>query len=200
MRERSVEVSQRFASAADRARWLTSHKPVPTPISIAQGDALDIGSRHFPPPPFGAIAGDVAPAEGPPTGAGPIDVGDGLFTYGQLLALPTDRPSRTVADRPGLDGAAPSIRADGVYSGANGGSDPCLPRASVRVWPATTLDHAGRARVRLPDRTGSLPPQGLVRRSLRARDPDVPQPAPASLHDAAVHEPDRNLDLLRKVR
>ena len=39
---RSVEVSQRFASAADRARWLASGKPVPVPISIAQGDALDI--------------------------------------------------------------------------------------------------------------------------------------------------------------
>jgi hypothetical protein len=89
MRERSVEVSQRFASAAGRARWLASGKPVPVPISIAQGDALDIGSGHFPPPPFGEIAADVPPLEGPPTGAGPVDVGDGVFTYGQLLALPT---------------------------------------------------------------------------------------------------------------
>jgi hypothetical protein len=90
MRDRSVEVSQRFASPADRARWLESHKPVPVPISIAQGDALDAGSGHFPPPTFGAIGAEVPPVEGPPAGAGPVDVGDGLFTYRELLALPTD--------------------------------------------------------------------------------------------------------------
>jgi len=89
-RERSVEVSQRFASAADRARWLASGRPVPVPVSIAQGDALDIGSGHFPSPQLEAIAPQVPPTEGPPTGAGPVDVGDGPFTYRQLLALPTD--------------------------------------------------------------------------------------------------------------
>ena len=90
MRERSVEVSQRFASPADRARWLASGKPVPVPVSIAQGDALDVGGGHFPSPQFEAIAGQVPPTEGPPIGAGPVDVGDGPFTYRQLLALPTD--------------------------------------------------------------------------------------------------------------
>ena len=90
MRERSVEVSQRFASPADHARWLASRKPVPIPVSIAQGDAVDVGSGDFPPPTFGAIAPEVPPAEGPPTGAGPVDVGDGVFTYRQLLAIPTD--------------------------------------------------------------------------------------------------------------
>jgi hypothetical protein len=90
MRERSVEVSQRFASPADRARWLASGKPVPVPVSIAQGDALDVGSGHFPSPQFEAIAPQVPPTEGPPTGAGPVDVGDGPFTNRQLLALPTD--------------------------------------------------------------------------------------------------------------
>ena len=88
MRQRSVEVSQRFASPADRARWLTSRKPIPVPISVAQGDALDIGSDHFPSSVFGEIAADVPPIEGPPAGAGPVDVGDGLFTHGQLLAVP----------------------------------------------------------------------------------------------------------------
>jgi hypothetical protein len=88
MRERSVEVSQRFASAAGRARWLAGRKPVPVPISIAQGDALDIGSGDFPSPTFGAIAPDVPPIEGPPIGAGPIDVGDSLFSYPQLLTVP----------------------------------------------------------------------------------------------------------------
>lgn len=90
MRERMVEVSQRFASPADRARWLASGKPVPVPVSVAQGDALDISSGHFPSPQFKAIAPQVPPVEGPPTGAGPVDVGDGPFTYGQLVALPSD--------------------------------------------------------------------------------------------------------------
>lgn len=93
MRERSVEVSQRFASSAGRARWLASDKPVPVPISIAQGDALDIGSSHFPSSVFGDIAPDVPPAEGPPAGAGPVDVGDGLFSYRQLLDLPVSGPA-----------------------------------------------------------------------------------------------------------
>ena len=90
MRERSVEVSQRFASPADRDRWLAGRKPVPLPISITQGDALGVGSGHFPPPEFGAIAPQIPPQEGPPTGVGPVDVGDGLFTYVELAALPTD--------------------------------------------------------------------------------------------------------------
>lgn len=61
---------------------------MPVPISIAHGDALDIGSGQLPSPGFGAIAPDVPPVEGPPVGAGPVDVGDGLFTYRQLLTLP----------------------------------------------------------------------------------------------------------------
>lgn len=90
MRERNVEVSQRFASPADRVRWLASGKPVPVPVSIAQGDALDVGGGHFPSPQFEAIAARVPPTEGPPNGAGPVDVGDGPFTYRQLLTLHTD--------------------------------------------------------------------------------------------------------------
>ncbi|MGZ4250231.1 MAG: hypothetical protein ACXVUE_18220 [Solirubrobacteraceae bacterium] len=93
MRERSVEVSQRFASAPDRARWLATGRPVPVPISIAQGDALDVGSGHFPSPVFGEIAADVPPTEGPPTGVGPVDVGDGLFSHQQLLGLPGSGPT-----------------------------------------------------------------------------------------------------------
>lgn len=89
MRERRVEVSQRFASADDRARWLASGKQVPVPVSVAQGDGLDIGSGHFPSAVLDAIATDVPPVEGPPTGAGPVDVGDSPFIYRQLLALPT---------------------------------------------------------------------------------------------------------------
>ena len=92
MRERSVEVSQRFASPGDRARWLASRKPVPV-TDDAQGDALDIGSGNFPSAVFGQIDANVPAPEGPPSGAGPIDLGDGLFTYRQLLALPASGPA-----------------------------------------------------------------------------------------------------------
>ena len=92
MRERSVEVSQRFASPVDRARWLASRKPVPV-TDDAQGDALDIGSGHFPSSVFGQIDANVPAPEGPPSGAGPIDLGDGPFTYRQLLALPASGPA-----------------------------------------------------------------------------------------------------------
>jgi hypothetical protein len=88
-RERMVEDWQRFVSSAGRARWRATKKRVPTPISVAQGDALDIASGHFPSPLFGDSCADAPPAEGPPAGAGPIDVGDGLFTYRQLMSLPT---------------------------------------------------------------------------------------------------------------
>ena len=89
MRERSVEVSQRFASAAGRARWLASGKPVPVPIWDAQGDGLEIASGHYPSPALDEVTADLPAVEGPPIGAGPVDVGDGLFGYRQLLALPT---------------------------------------------------------------------------------------------------------------
>lgn len=88
MRERSIEVSQQFASPAARARWLASRKAVPVPIWDAQGDGLDVASGHFPSPVLDEITADVPPIEGAPIGAGPVDVGDGLFGYRQLLALP----------------------------------------------------------------------------------------------------------------
>ena len=110
-RERSVEISQRFASRIGHARWLASRKPIPVPISIAQGDALDIGSDHFPSSVFGEIAAVVPPIEGPPAGAGPVDVGDGLFSYGQLLALPAGGAAA-------LNG---SIRRGGTFATATGG-------------------------------------------------------------------------------
>jgi hypothetical protein len=93
MRERSVEVSQRFASSAGRARWRASGKPMLVPISIAQGDGLDIGSSHFPSSVFGEVAPDVPPTEGAPAGAGPVDVADGLFSYQQLRGLPMSGPA-----------------------------------------------------------------------------------------------------------
>src|SRR5205085_534236 len=32
----------------------------------------------------------------------------------------------------------------GIYPEADGGRDPCLPRISVRVWPARTIHRGGR--------------------------------------------------------
>ncbi len=95
MRERTVEAWQRFASAADRAKWRAHEKLPAPPVTVDQGDGLVIGEGHFPPDPFGDNGGDVPPVEGPPTGSGPIDVGDSFFTYGQLLALP-DSPAAAV--------------------------------------------------------------------------------------------------------
>jgi hypothetical protein len=154
MRERSAEVSQRFASPADRARWLASHRPVPIPISIAQGDALDVGSGHFPPPPFGSIVAEAPPAEGPPTGAGPTDVGDGLFTYGQLLALPSGGGAAALSR---IDRAWTALRhragrmlerwhSPGAAVVARGDLGP-LPRAARAIQELTSIAHLDAAPV-----------------------------------------------------
>jgi hypothetical protein len=154
MRERNVEVSQRFASPGDRARWLGSRKPIPIPVSIAQGDALDVSSRHFPPPPFGTGgAADVPPSEGAPTGAGPVDVGDGVFTYDQLLALPMDG----AAARSRIDRAWAALRhrygrmlqrwhSPGATAVARGDLGP-LPRAGRAIEELTLIAHLDAAPV-----------------------------------------------------
>ena len=77
-----------FRVAGRSRSLLASRKPVPVPVSIAQGDALDIGGGRFPSSLFGAIAPQCSSDEGAPAGAGPVDVGDGPFTYRRLLALP----------------------------------------------------------------------------------------------------------------
>jgi hypothetical protein len=162
MRERSVEVSQRFASAAGRARWLASGKPVPVPISIALGDALDIGSGHFPPPPFGAIAADVPPMEGPPTGAGPVDVGDGVFRFDQLLALPTG--GRAALTR--IERAVTALRhrygqmllrwhSPGAAAVARGDLGP-MPNAGRSILELTLIAHLDAAPVPARVRLGLL--------------------------------------------
>lgn len=88
MRERTVEDWQRFASAADRAKWQAHRKGAAPPVTVDQGDGLVIAERHFPPDLFYDNGGFTPPMEGPPTGSGPPDIGDSFFTYGQLLALP----------------------------------------------------------------------------------------------------------------
>ncbi|HEX3873393.1 MAG TPA: CU044_5270 family protein [Solirubrobacteraceae bacterium] len=70
LRTRTIRLSSRFASAAGRARWLASGAPLP---GANPADSITAGDGRF-----------------PPQASGGFDVGDGLLTYAQLLALPTD--------------------------------------------------------------------------------------------------------------
>lgn len=181
MRERMVEDWQRFASAAGRARWRASKKPLPIPISVFQGDTLDVGSGHFPPPPFPAIATDVPPMEGPPAGAGPVDVGDGLFTYRQLLALPTT-PTAVLAR---IDNAWMALRhrygrmllrwhSPGAKEVARGdlGPIPKAARSIQELQMIANLDTAplpARVRLALFHAAAALPGVRLTSRPTRVR-------------------------------
>jgi hypothetical protein len=71
MRQRTIELSARFASAADRSRWHGAKLPFPT--LVTGGDSLTLGDGQFPP----QISGSAE------------DPGDALFSYHELLALPT---------------------------------------------------------------------------------------------------------------
>lgn len=71
LRERHVELSIRFASSVGRARWRAARQPLP---HIAASDSITAGDGWFPPQGAGGL----------------VDVGDGLFSYRQLMALPTD--------------------------------------------------------------------------------------------------------------
>ena len=137
MRERSVEVSQRFASPADRARWLASGKPLPLPVSIAQGDALDVGSGHFPSPQFEAIAPDVPPVEGPPTGAGPARCRRRPVHLPPAAGAPDRRGGSARRARAGRDGASPPLRARCCCAGI---------RPERRWWRARDLARRPEAR------------------------------------------------------
>jgi hypothetical protein len=72
IRQRQTTLSERFADSAARRRWLASGEPLP---SFASNDSVSEGDGRFPPQ---------------YSGAG--DIGDGLFSYQQLLALPTSVP------------------------------------------------------------------------------------------------------------
>jgi hypothetical protein len=74
IRQRQVPLSVTFPTAAARQRWRASGSAYPT---FGSNDSITTGGGRFPPQ-SSAIGGDI---------------GDGLFTYGQLLTLPTT-PSR----------------------------------------------------------------------------------------------------------
>jgi hypothetical protein len=61
-----------------------------------------------------------------------------VFTL-MLAAAPGERPHPAPTAWLGLTGSG----GHGVFLGSTG-FDPCLPRASIRVWPATTIQRAGK--------------------------------------------------------
>jgi hypothetical protein len=72
IRQRQSTLSERFADSAARRRWLASGEPLPR---FASTDSVSEGDGRFPPQ---------------YSGAG--DIGDGLFSYQQLVGLPTSVP------------------------------------------------------------------------------------------------------------
>ncbi len=103
MRDRVVVVRARFASASGRASWLHTHPLVPHSPGFATAyrrplpdfndlwlgwsahDGIVVGGHRFPPGSWGTSWGEWLGPSG-------WDVGDGLFSYRQLLSLPT-RPA-----------------------------------------------------------------------------------------------------------
>jgi hypothetical protein len=72
IRQRRTTLSERFADSAARRQWLASGDPLP---SFGSSDSVSEGDGWFPPQYRGAG-----------------DIGDGLFSYQQLLSLPTSVP------------------------------------------------------------------------------------------------------------
>jgi hypothetical protein len=87
MRYRVVAIP-RFASAADRAKWARFGRPLSVVTANYDMDVITDGRGVFPSQlwyPWPWSQGVGTPADGPAR----VDVGDSLFSYGQLLALPT---------------------------------------------------------------------------------------------------------------
>ena len=84
MRDRMIVASVRFAYPADRARWVAYGRPVPNFNRMWLGwishDGITIGGGGLPP-------GQTV-SWGEWLGPGGWDVGDGLFSYRQLVSLP----------------------------------------------------------------------------------------------------------------
>ena len=72
IRQRAVTLSSRFVSPAARRRWLASGQPLPT---FGESDSVTGGAGWF-----------------PPQSSGFGDLGDGLFSYRELVSLPTGVP------------------------------------------------------------------------------------------------------------
>jgi hypothetical protein len=120
IRDRTVVAAVRFRSRADRAKWRAYGRPVPNFNMVWLGwishDGIDVAGGTFPPQP-GYQAGEWMGPSGK-------DVADSLFTYSQLLAL----PSGPVALRARLREAETALtRRQGSLGG---------PTAPVRPPPA----------------------------------------------------------------
>jgi hypothetical protein len=87
VRDRLVVAGARFASARGRAEWAAYGRPVPDFNHVWLGwvshDGITFGGDEFPPPSWYSWLGEWL-------GPGGWDVGDGLFSYSELLSLPTD--------------------------------------------------------------------------------------------------------------
>ncbi len=86
IRDRMVVDGVRFATTADRAKWVAYGRPVPNFNSISVGwmshDGIAVGAGRFPP--------ETEYQGGEWLGPSGWDVGDSLFSYHQLLSLPIE--------------------------------------------------------------------------------------------------------------
>jgi hypothetical protein len=73
IRQRTLTLSRRFATAADRRRWNAADQRLPD--GTQGGDSVIAGNGEFP------VSANVPAVQ-------PTDPGDGLFSYRQLLTLP----------------------------------------------------------------------------------------------------------------
>lgn len=113
LRTRTIELSQRFASPADRARWLASKQPVlPRPVSV---DGIVAGDGRLP----------------PQLSTGGPDAGDGLFSSAEVGSLPTD----VAGLRRRVDQAVAALgrRATAAFSQAEGNPVAGVASASIRL-------------------------------------------------------------------
>lgn len=72
LRDQQTQLSARFASAADRARWRAAKQTFPQGFG-GTSDSITVGDGRFPPQLSGGLQ----------------NPGDGLFSYRQLISLPT---------------------------------------------------------------------------------------------------------------
>ena len=125
IRDRMVVASVRFATAANRAKWVAYGRPIPNFNNISVGsmshDGIAVGAGRFPPQPEYQGGEWLGPSG--------WDVGDGLFSYHQLLSLPSGpaalRARLTLAEtalarRGGYRGGANVREAVAFASGAFG--------------------------------------------------------------------------------
>jgi hypothetical protein len=117
--------------------------PGPASTVVAQGPvasitALPAGVRPIQgvgPPPLWPSPPAPAPEAISPAAGGP----DTVFTV-LLVATAGERAHPAPTAWLGVTGSA----GHGIYPARKGGFDPCLPRRSIRVWPATTAHRAGK--------------------------------------------------------